>query len=171
MLWNNLTHKRHPIPRPHGRAMGCLLCKNFGENWPRYNGTVLYHVIAIKQTTFKRRIRRSATRWFRWFCPVRFLLLLQWYEPSSLIYTAVWKPRKSSGAWYIEDNFCASLWEIIFEPCALWPKCHYSLKALYYPICYMLCQALTQWGRVMQICVCKLTSLVCAKALSEHVLD
>ena len=25
--------KRHPIHRPHPRAMGCLWCKHLGENW------------------------------------------------------------------------------------------------------------------------------------------
>ena len=34
-------HKRHPIPRPSGRAMGCPL-RIFWENGPRYNGTALY---------------------------------------------------------------------------------------------------------------------------------
>ena len=34
-------HKRHPIPRPNGRAMGCF-CGYLWENWPRYNGTRLY---------------------------------------------------------------------------------------------------------------------------------
>ena len=37
-------HKRHPIHRPNGWAMGCLLW----ENWPRYNGTTLYQVIQVK---------------------------------------------------------------------------------------------------------------------------
>ena len=32
-------HKRHPIPRPDGRAMGCLSW----IFWPRDNGTALYH--------------------------------------------------------------------------------------------------------------------------------
>ena len=35
-------HKRHPKFRPYGRALGCL-CKALGENWPRYNGSALYH--------------------------------------------------------------------------------------------------------------------------------
>ena len=31
-------HNRHPIARPHGRAMGCLLCGcDSGENWSRNN--------------------------------------------------------------------------------------------------------------------------------------
>ena len=35
------THKRHPIPRPNGPAMGCL-CEDFeSKNWPRYNSTAL----------------------------------------------------------------------------------------------------------------------------------
>ena len=34
-------HKRHPIARPHGRAMGCV-CEDLSESWPRYNGTALY---------------------------------------------------------------------------------------------------------------------------------
>ena len=34
-------HKRHPIPRPSRRAMGCPL-RIFWENGPRYNGTALY---------------------------------------------------------------------------------------------------------------------------------
>ena len=38
-------HKRHPIPRPDGRVMGCLLWMCW-ENWPRYNGTALYYVEA-----------------------------------------------------------------------------------------------------------------------------
>ena len=33
--------KKHPIPRPDGRAMGCL-CEYLWENCPRYNGTALY---------------------------------------------------------------------------------------------------------------------------------
>ena len=33
--------KTHPITRPRGRAMGCVLWDS-GENWPRYNGTALY---------------------------------------------------------------------------------------------------------------------------------
>ena len=37
------THQRHPIPRPDGRAMGCL-SEYFGENWYCYNGTALYYV-------------------------------------------------------------------------------------------------------------------------------
>ena len=37
-LW---IHKRHPIPRPSGRVMGCPL-RIFWENGPRYNGTALY---------------------------------------------------------------------------------------------------------------------------------
>ena len=37
-------HKRHPIHRPNGWAMRCLLW----ENWPRYNGTTLYQVIQVK---------------------------------------------------------------------------------------------------------------------------
>ena len=37
-LW---IHKRHPIPRPSGWAMGCPL-RIFWENGLRYNGTVLY---------------------------------------------------------------------------------------------------------------------------------
>ena len=39
------TRNRHPIPRPHGRAMGVSLVSSFSflENWQRYNGTVLYH--------------------------------------------------------------------------------------------------------------------------------
>ena len=39
-LW---IHKRHPIPRPSGRVMGCPL-RIFWENGPRYNGTALYMV-------------------------------------------------------------------------------------------------------------------------------
>ena len=35
------THQRHPIPRPNGRAMGCLLW-GFSRNWWRYNGTASY---------------------------------------------------------------------------------------------------------------------------------
>ena len=38
-LW---THKRHPIPRPFGRAMECLLWV-FHWNWPCYKGFLLYH--------------------------------------------------------------------------------------------------------------------------------
>ena len=37
-LW---THKRHPIPRPFGRAMECLLWV-FHWNWPCYKGFLLY---------------------------------------------------------------------------------------------------------------------------------
>ena len=37
------THNTHPIPRPHGRAMGCLLWE-FKENWPHFNGTAPYLV-------------------------------------------------------------------------------------------------------------------------------
>ena len=37
-VWN---HKRHPIPRPNGRALG-VFCEHCGEIWPRYNGTALY---------------------------------------------------------------------------------------------------------------------------------
>ena len=40
-LW---THKRHPIPRPFGRAMECLLWV-FHWNWPCYKGFLLYFVI------------------------------------------------------------------------------------------------------------------------------
>ena len=32
-------HKRHHIPRPNGRAMGCLVPEYLWENWSRYNGT------------------------------------------------------------------------------------------------------------------------------------
>ena len=33
-------HNRHPIPRPNGRAeLWDIYCEEFGENWPRYNGT------------------------------------------------------------------------------------------------------------------------------------
>ena len=38
-LW---THKRHPIPRPFGRAMECLLWV-FHWNWPCYKGFLLYY--------------------------------------------------------------------------------------------------------------------------------
>ena len=38
-LW---THKRHPIPRPFGRAMECLLWV-FHWNWPCYKGFLLYN--------------------------------------------------------------------------------------------------------------------------------
>ena len=37
-LW---THKRHPIPRPFGRAMECLSWV-FHWNWPCYKGFLLY---------------------------------------------------------------------------------------------------------------------------------
>ena len=40
------THKRHPISRPHGRAMVCP-CEYFGGSWPRYNGIALYIAAAI----------------------------------------------------------------------------------------------------------------------------
>ena len=36
-------HKRHPIPRPNGQAMGCLLW----ENWPFYNIPALYFDVLI----------------------------------------------------------------------------------------------------------------------------
>ena len=39
-LW---THKRHPIPRPFGRAMECLLWV-FHWNWPCYKGFLLYNI-------------------------------------------------------------------------------------------------------------------------------
>ena len=34
-------HKRHPITRPNGRAMECLL-ENLWENWPRFNDAALH---------------------------------------------------------------------------------------------------------------------------------
>ena len=36
------THNRHPILRPNRWAMGCLLCENFRQNVPCYNGAALY---------------------------------------------------------------------------------------------------------------------------------
>ena len=42
-LW---THKRHPIPRPFGRAMECLLWV-FHWNWPCYKGFLLYNVFCF----------------------------------------------------------------------------------------------------------------------------
>ena len=39
---NQTSHSQQtPIPRPHGRAMGCLLW-DFEEDWLRYNSTALY---------------------------------------------------------------------------------------------------------------------------------
>ena len=39
-------HDRHPIPRPNGRAeLWDVYCEEFGENWPRFNGTALYFAI------------------------------------------------------------------------------------------------------------------------------
>ena len=35
------THKRHPIPRPHGRVMGCLFVRIL-QDQTCYNGTALY---------------------------------------------------------------------------------------------------------------------------------
>ena len=40
-------HKRHPIPRANGQAMGCLLWIFFLENWLRYNGTALYDYVFL----------------------------------------------------------------------------------------------------------------------------
>ena len=40
------THNRYPIPRPNGRAMGCLLWR-YWRKWPRFNGTALYSSILI----------------------------------------------------------------------------------------------------------------------------
>ena len=45
-LW---IHKRHPIPRPSGRAMGCPL-RIFWENGLRYNGTALYLYMGSQAT-------------------------------------------------------------------------------------------------------------------------
>ena len=42
-LW---THKRHPIPRPFGRAMECLY-EYFNRNWPCYKGFLLYLLYVI----------------------------------------------------------------------------------------------------------------------------
>ena len=44
-LW---THKRHPIPRPFGRAMECLLWV-FHWNWPCYKGFLLYFVLLYRK--------------------------------------------------------------------------------------------------------------------------
>ena len=38
------THKRHPILRPHGWAMGC---EDFEQNWPCYNGPALASDISM----------------------------------------------------------------------------------------------------------------------------
>ena len=43
-----LNHSRHPIPRPHERAMGVYF-EDLGENWARYNGTALYKQISNVQ--------------------------------------------------------------------------------------------------------------------------
>ena len=45
-LW---THKRHPIPRPFGRAMECLLWV-FHWNWPCYKGFLLYMVTILRNS-------------------------------------------------------------------------------------------------------------------------
>ena len=47
-LW---IHKRHPIPRPSGRAIGCPL-RIFWENGPRYNDTALYQICRSKFMEF-----------------------------------------------------------------------------------------------------------------------
>ena len=39
-------HKRHSIPHPNGRAMGCLLLIFF-QNWPRYNCTVVCMILCL----------------------------------------------------------------------------------------------------------------------------
>ena len=41
-IWIRVSiNKRHPLPRPNGQAMGCLLWE-FRENWRHYNGTAVY---------------------------------------------------------------------------------------------------------------------------------
>ena len=40
-IHQSLNHKRHPMSHPSSLAMG-FCCEDFGENWPRYNGTALY---------------------------------------------------------------------------------------------------------------------------------
>ena len=44
-LTSILTKDTH-IPRLHARAVG-VFCEYFGENWPSYYGTALYHVIHL----------------------------------------------------------------------------------------------------------------------------
>ena len=45
------SHKRHPIPRPHGRTMVCLFVSITEENWLCYNSTTQYfaHTTAISK--------------------------------------------------------------------------------------------------------------------------
>ena len=42
-IYISVNHKRHLIPHPNGRVMGCL-CEDVQENWYHYNGTALYLV-------------------------------------------------------------------------------------------------------------------------------
>ena len=59
-LW---IHKRHPIPRPSGRAMGCPL-RIFWENGPRYNGIALYVSILYWPTTPRAWYPSMIPNWF-----------------------------------------------------------------------------------------------------------
>ena len=43
-------HKSHPIPRPDGQAMGCLLLIFFRKKRLRYNGTALYLTVLFLST-------------------------------------------------------------------------------------------------------------------------
>ena len=55
-------HKRHPIPRPNGRAF--VFCEYLWENWPRYNGIAQYMVYSF---TFQGRPFMSMIpAWLNW---------------------------------------------------------------------------------------------------------
>ena len=107
------NHNRHPIPRPHGRAMGRLLWE-FGENWPCYNGTALYWEIVCNISSHPtcaqhegwsiRNIAdcwplftQSATEFKAWFYSIRCDLILH------LCSVAVWDEVAEAGETSLQE--------------------------------------------------------------------
>ena len=88
------TPKIHPIPRPDGRAMG-VFGEYFGENWPRYNGTVLYNAIICRH--WRQRNRLWCHRGHQFSAMMSLYNTANWFHDSPNVYRTHRTPGGTMG--------------------------------------------------------------------------